>query len=564
MTAGLETDWAAFAGRALDAATMTLAARAARQGDRDAAAAGHRGALPGRRWTASTQSDATIAQARGLRDRAREDLGRLDPHDLDRPQRRPTTRRSADLYDALHRVEGPRDRPGARGVRRRAGGAGAAARATPAALVVIMSDIAQGGLNQAVISIEQARGALSTALDVQHQLQQPPASPRSRLRRGGPRRGARPPVHSPASFQPRPACPGAQPARGGQPEDLRADPRRHRPAVGGPDGRPRGPGRRRARLRGRLRRARPPIRRRARARSRRSASCAAGATRRRSARPASSPVKRVAGRSRRATPRTSTARPCASSPPRAIRRLINRDVKAMAVWLDPLAEALGGDVGAGRRRRRARRRRGRLRAQDDLPRGQRRRAAGARRARAADRARRDAAALAKAAERGRIIGEGANVARRLSNRAANDVTPQVLADEARAHRRGQRAHDRRRRREARRRAGHGHVPRRGAGERQPAADDRDAVGRRRREGRAGPAPRDGRQGRLLRLGRHQHQAGRPDGRDEDGQDRCVHRDRGHRHRRPAVARAAAARASRRRSRTCPAAARPGPATSSRR
>ena len=44
----------------------------------------------------------------------------------------------------------------------------------------------------------------------------------------------------------------------------------------------------------------------------------------------------------------------------------------------------------------------------------------------------DAAALAKAAERGRIMGEGANVARRLSNRAANDVTPQVLADEASA------------------------------------------------------------------------------------------------------------------------------------
>ena len=42
----------------------------------------------------------------------------------------------------------------------------------------------------------------------------------------------------------------------------------------------------------------------------------------------------------------------------------------------------------------------------------------------------DAAALAKAAERGRIIGEGANVARRLSNRAANDISPQVLADEA--------------------------------------------------------------------------------------------------------------------------------------
>jgi leucyl aminopeptidase len=44
----------------------------------------------------------------------------------------------------------------------------------------------------------------------------------------------------------------------------------------------------------------------------------------------------------------------------------------------------------------------------------------------------DAAALAKAAERGRIIGEGANTARTLANRASNDVSPAVLADEARA------------------------------------------------------------------------------------------------------------------------------------
>ena len=44
----------------------------------------------------------------------------------------------------------------------------------------------------------------------------------------------------------------------------------------------------------------------------------------------------------------------------------------------------------------------------------------------------DAAALKRAAERGAIIGEGANLARRLDNRSANDVTPQVLADEARA------------------------------------------------------------------------------------------------------------------------------------
>ena len=42
----------------------------------------------------------------------------------------------------------------------------------------------------------------------------------------------------------------------------------------------------------------------------------------------------------------------------------------------------------------------------------------------------DAAALARSAERGVIMGEGANLARRLSNRAANDVSPEVLAEEA--------------------------------------------------------------------------------------------------------------------------------------
>ncbi len=114
---------------------------------------------------------------------------------------------------------------------------------------------------------------------------------------------------------------------------------------------------------------------------------------------------------------------------RSIRRLINRDVKAMAVWLDPLAPSLDDDLAL---------------VADLVARGVVEGgfepktiyredsdaappvldelvliAPGA-----------DAAALAKAAERGRIMGEGANVARRLSNRAANDITPQVLADEA--------------------------------------------------------------------------------------------------------------------------------------
>jgi leucyl aminopeptidase len=44
----------------------------------------------------------------------------------------------------------------------------------------------------------------------------------------------------------------------------------------------------------------------------------------------------------------------------------------------------------------------------------------------------NATALAAAATRGQVVGEGTNMARRLANRAANDVTPEVLAQEARA------------------------------------------------------------------------------------------------------------------------------------
>nr|MBA2254785.1 hypothetical protein [Chloroflexota bacterium] len=44
----------------------------------------------------------------------------------------------------------------------------------------------------------------------------------------------------------------------------------------------------------------------------------------------------------------------------------------------------------------------------------------------------DESALQARADRGRVIGEGANRARRLSQRASNDVSPEVLADEATA------------------------------------------------------------------------------------------------------------------------------------
>ena len=39
-------------------------------------------------------------------------------------------------------------------------------------LVVIMNDVAQGGLNQVVISIEETRQSLADALSIQRQLEQ--------------------------------------------------------------------------------------------------------------------------------------------------------------------------------------------------------------------------------------------------------------------------------------------------------------------------------------------------------------------------------------------------------
>ena len=69
----------------------------------------------------------------------------------------------------------------------------------------------------------------------------------------------------------------------------------------------------------------------------------------------------------------------------------------------------------------------------------------------------DVGALARSAERGQIIGEGANETRDLSNRASNDVSPEVLAEEAPGDCRAARPVDRRDRRQARDRDGHGHV-----------------------------------------------------------------------------------------------------------
>ncbi len=119
----------------------------------------------------------------------------------------------------------------------------------------------------------------------------------------------------------------------------------------------------------------------------------------------------------------------------AIRRLVNREARTMAVWLDPIDEALAGrEPGTHATLAAELVARGVVEgsyepktiyhedgeappALDELILV----ASGG-----------DRAALERAADRGRIIGEGANTARSLANRSANDVSPQVLADEASA------------------------------------------------------------------------------------------------------------------------------------
>jgi len=115
----------------------------------------------------------------------------------------------------------------------------------------------------------------------------------------------------------------------------------------------------------------------------------------------------------------------------SIRRLGGRTVRSLAIWIDPLAAALDGGAAA---------------VAESVARGV---VEGAFDPQTIYRetveaappqldelilvvADGDVGTLLKAAERGQIIGEGANRARTLANRASNDVSPEVLADEARA------------------------------------------------------------------------------------------------------------------------------------
>lgn len=115
----------------------------------------------------------------------------------------------------------------------------------------------------------------------------------------------------------------------------------------------------------------------------------------------------------------------------AIRRLVDRNVHTVAVWLDPIAAGLGGDTAL---------------AAELVARGI---VEGGFEPKTIYREDTNAAPpvvdelilvagagaigdLESAAERGQIMGDGANMARRLTNRSANDISPQVLADEARS------------------------------------------------------------------------------------------------------------------------------------
>ncbi len=170
LTDGLETDWLAFTGRAVGAARLTgLLTRH----DQETAAAARAGAAGHyqRALTLLDAPDATLVEALRLRDdlASSTDVSTLSDW-LDRNGAYDAALRNLyqSLVDAKGRVTNR--------VRKAFAQEATARDQLPTdtrALVVIMGDLARGGLNQAVISIEQARGALAAALDVQQQYQEP-------------------------------------------------------------------------------------------------------------------------------------------------------------------------------------------------------------------------------------------------------------------------------------------------------------------------------------------------------------------------------------------------------
>ena len=184
VTDGLETDWAAFSGRALDAAHAHQPARPARRSRprRRRAEGPRRHYQPARSTCSTTPTRRSPRRATSATSSRARPTSRRSPRWIDRNAAYDAALRH--LYEALLESNGRvTDR-----VRAAFDGEQAARRQLPAghpALVVIMSDIAQGGLNQAVISIEEARGSLARRSTSSEQLQ---AAADARPGLSGPRR----------------------------------------------------------------------------------------------------------------------------------------------------------------------------------------------------------------------------------------------------------------------------------------------------------------------------------------------------------------------------------------
>ncbi|MFL5770417.1 MAG: leucyl aminopeptidase family protein [Chloroflexota bacterium] len=115
----------------------------------------------------------------------------------------------------------------------------------------------------------------------------------------------------------------------------------------------------------------------------------------------------------------------------AERRLCGREASSLAIWISPLAAAIDGGASAAAELLA----RGVVEGSFDPKRLYREDVEGA--PPQLDELilvapGEDTATLSKAAERGIVIGEGSNWARAISNRSAAEITPAVLADEARA------------------------------------------------------------------------------------------------------------------------------------
>ncbi len=174
LTAGLDAEWTAFTGRALDASALT--GLLVRHDEQTAAAAGEGSAAHYREALALLDtSDAIIVEARALAERLGKaaDVATLVTW-LDRSAAYDASLRN--LYQSLVDAKG-RVTDAVRAAFAAEKDARSLLPEDTRPLVVIMAEVAQGGLNQAVISIEEARGALAAALETQAELkagQSPP------------------------------------------------------------------------------------------------------------------------------------------------------------------------------------------------------------------------------------------------------------------------------------------------------------------------------------------------------------------------------------------------------